>query len=105
MADPCKFPDKGTVMLDTDVTDQTKCWMPVADRQLALDPKSRPICFRQLHKVVAVTYSQSAIPASGSPAGLYSVQTGTDKGLYWCTGVGAALFLTGYPENGEWPIT
>lgn len=53
---------------------------------------------------VAVTYSQTAIPASGSASGFYSVQTGASRGLYFSHGVGLPMLLLAYNEDGDWPV-
>lgn len=50
-----------------------------------------------------ITYSQTTIPVDGSTAGLYSVQTGTNRGLYMSSGVGSPYLIVAYQEDGDWP--
>lgn len=68
-----------------------------ATKQLALDQLELAISL-----AAAISYVQIDVPDSGTP-GLYSVQTGGDRGLYMWTGVEAVL-LSAYSEDGTWPL-
>lgn len=50
-----------------------------------------------------ITYSETTVPADGSAVGLYSVQTGTNRGLYMSSGVGSPYLIVAYQEDGDWP--
>ena len=88
------------------ISDQEDIRFPVDDLQAVATTKQ--IALDELITAVGaltatITFNQTTVPSSGAE-GLYSVQTGSYRGLYMWTGV-EAVQLKPYSQDGSWPVT
>lgn len=97
-----KISEATTELLASGVTDPNYVKIAVADVQSTATGKFMTL--KQLHKTISIIYSQTVVPSSGSAPGLYSVQTGTYKGLYVSGGVGAPVLVVAYSVDQDWPV-
>lgn len=97
--------DEGTIL------DKTKTEFVIDDSN-GVQPLTYKINLAQIETVIGggggtgsgITFVQTTLPSVGSAPGLYSVQTGSARGLYISTGNGAVILITEYPEDGDWPV-
>lgn len=92
------------------ISDQADIRFPVADlqatpttKQIALDELSQALGIGDGGTGGVIVFDEDTPPAITDAAGLYSVQTGTDRGLYMNTGT-EVVIITPYSIDGNWPV-
>lgn len=92
------------------ISDQTDIRFVVDDLQSTATTKQLPL--DQLSDALGIgdgmgsglVCNEDTPPAITDAVGLYSVQTGTDRGLYMNTGT-EVVIISPYSTDGTWPVT